>query len=303
MLKTGIRLNYYSITEDNYPELRVQSSLKLFEGFILKASFGKYHQFANKIALIKNKEYRSAWVISDANTFPVVSSRNTMFGFNYSINPSTNIDIEFYNKYAQNLTNVFIYYKLESNNKITEMMRYLNGDNNVLGLDVLFRKSFGNYQLWVAYTLSKSMFKYAKMNNGESYKANDDQLHEIKLFNIYKLKNWAFSMAGIYGSGKNWNEIAIGKLRDLEDSQINIYSLPPYYRADCSISYSLQIKSTILKTGINVFNLFDTKNTKSTVQKLSDNFIDNIQAGQSAFETNNVYGLGLNTNFFINVTF
>jgi hypothetical protein len=304
MVEAGARLNIYSLTSNTYPELRLQSSLKLFDGFMLKASFGIYHQFANKIALLKNKEYFSAWVISDNSTFPVVSSNNTMFGMNYSINPSTNIDIEFYNKYAKNLTNIFDYYIEGPNNKLTEVRRYLHGDDNVDGMDVLLRKSFGNYHLWVAYTLSKSMVQYAKVNNGQSYQANDNQLHELKVFNMYKLQNWTFSLTGIYGSGKNWDDAEIiPKLRNIRDYHLDPYGLPPYYRVDCGSSYSLHLKSSVVKMGINFFNLFDTKNTKSRVQKLSDNFVENIQTGQSALDVNNVYGLGFATNFFINLTF
>ena len=58
-----------------------------------------------------------------------------------------------------------------------------------------------------------------------------------------------------------------------------------------------------VKAGINVFNIFNRINTKSRIQKLSDNYVDNIKNNESPFVTSDVSGLGIVSNIFLNVSF
>jgi len=304
MIESGVRANHYSITQKNYLELRFQVSYKIKEKVLLKASAGNYHQFVNKIQLVKNQEYQNAWVISDGKLFPVVSSRNVMLGLNYKINASSNLDIEMYHRQTDNMTHVFTFYKRDDNDKISQTRKYYFGNNYANGIDVMLRKSIGNYQLWVAYTLSKSSMYDEKLNNGKRYAATDDQLHELKLFNGYKYKNWMISLSAIYGSGKVWyNAIyaKTGKEAKVIDFEKN--HLPAYYRLDAGLSYNHRFHKADFSAGVNIFNVLNIKNKKAVSQKLSNNILENIEENKNIIETTDVYGLGFAPNLFINIKF
>jgi ferric enterobactin receptor len=300
MLETGIRLNHYSLTQKNYPELRIQSSLKLSEKVLLKASLGNYHQFVNKLHLSKSQDYQSAWVISDGNIFPVVSSRNIMLGFNYKVTSSLNIDIEMYHRKTDDLTSIFTYFKRDANNKIAQVRKYLYGSNTLNGMDLMLRKTFSNYNVWLAYTLSKSTMQTKRVNNDVTYDAIDDQPHELKLFNTLKVKNWKLSFAIIWGSGKTWQEVTLEQNKKLS---LVVNRLPSYFRTDAGVSYNKKFKWLTFSSGINIFNVFDNKNLKIITQKLSDNLSEKIATNQSIFVTSDVYGLGFAPNIYLDFKF
>jgi hypothetical protein len=304
MFEIGIRANHYNLTQKNYPELRLEGSYKCTDKLLFKASAGNYHQFVNKIQLQKTLDYYSAWVISDGVTFPVVASRAIMIGCNYAINPTLNLDVEMYKRNSNNITTVFDYYKVAAGNSLTYVQKYLYGNNTASGIDIMLRKTLGNYQLWVAYTLSKSLLQNKSINNGANYAALDDQPHELKLFNVYKLKNWKFSLAMIFGSGKTWQDTYVDQdASQTKNASIVVNRLPAYFRSDAGIGYSHPFKKCTLSTGTNVMNIFNTQNIVSKTQTLGSSISENLIAGKSVFVTSDVYGLGFAPNFYINVKF
>jgi len=300
MIETGIRLNHYSLNKLNYPEIRIQTCLKVSDKVLFKASLGNYHQFVNKLNMSKNLDYQSAWVISDGDIFPVISSRNIMLGSNFKFTNSLNLDIEIYHRKTDDLTTVYTYYKRDANNKISQMQKYFYGNNTVNGIDFMLRKTFTNYNVWLAYTVSKSIMQSKRVNNDNSFDAIDDQPHELKLFNAVKLKNWKISLAMILGSGKTWQEVAVDQNKKLS---LTVNRLPFYFRTDAGISYSKKFNLVTFSSGINVFNLFNNNNLKSITQKLADNISEKITANQSIFISSDVYGLGFAPNIFINFKF
>ena len=168
----------------------------------------------------------------------------------------------------------------------------------------MLRKTIGDYQLWIAYTLSKSLMQNKNINNGKSYAALDDQPNEIKLFNVYKLRHWKFSLAMLFGSGKTWQETYVASVGSLpKDAKIVVNRLPAYFRSDAGLSYSKVIKKCTISIGTNIMNILNTQNIVSKTQTLGNAISDNLLANKSIFVTSDVYGLGFAPNFYVNVKF
>ncbi len=303
MFKSGFRLNHYSKKNMFYPEVRFQSSFKPTGKLLFKASYGQYHQLANKIALIKNMDYRSAWVVADNDNYKVVTSSSYMLGFNYKVLDNSSLDIEFYKRETGNLMSVYTFYK-RNNNSYTQEMAYFSGKNRVTGMDVLLRNSIGLHQLWLAYTLSKSTNVYEKINNGNSFPSYDDQLHEVKAFGVFKLMSWSLSSSIIYGSGKTWNEaVIVNNQKVFLNREIISHRFPSYWRTDVGATYTLVADKIVFKTGLNICNLFNVKNVKDVKQSLSEDYVELFKTNQYVFENSEIYGIGRVLNVFVSLSF
>jgi hypothetical protein len=304
MIKPGLRVDVYNVTRKIYPELRLETSYKVTDNFTLKASAGNYHQYVYKVTAGNQMDFQNIWVVADGDKFPVVSSVATSLGCNYSINPTISVDVEFYHRQTSDMTRSFEYYKVGNAGRVTTARRLLTYSNIVDGVDVLVRKSFGAYQVWLAYTLSKSRVKTKKTNNNQVLDALDDQLHECKLFNTIDWKRLRFSASFIVGSGKVWHEVVYAQTnKAAAKTTINVNPLPVYYRTDASITYNRQLGMARLSAGVSVFNVFNNKNVVSVAQKLKNDLASSAALRTAVMQTSDVYGMGRIPNVFVNIKF
>ena len=183
-LKFGFRSSRYNLSGKNYFEPRFQIAIQVHPRLLLKASAGRYNQFINRIVLISGTDFRTVWAVSDGEKFPVVQSNHLIAGFTWKPFVRTTVDLEAYTKYTDGIVIVQNIYSRSATNVITQQKRYYSVNTFVQGLDILVKHSFGNYQLWLAYTLSKSTNQTEKVNGGERYPSCDEQcLHsEIHTF-------------------------------------------------------------------------------------------------------------------------
>jgi hypothetical protein len=302
-LKPGIRFNNYNLINRSYPELRLSSIYKLNDKILFKAAAGNYFQFVNKINLVKKGDYRSAWVISDGKKIPVVASASASLGMNINVSSTFNIDIEGFYKSMFNQISSFQEYRASQNSaKIVEATYRYN--SNIKGIDFLARETVGPYQLWLSYTLSKSLSISKNTSNPIKYPSDDDQPHEAKVLNMYKLHSWVFSLSGIYGSGIVWDQYILDENLRLSPSYTkNGAQVPAYLRIDGGVNYSFKIKGTELKIGSNFYNLLNRKNVIQKFDKLSETPLQDVNQGINPLEETSVKGLGFSYNFFLNFIF
>jgi hypothetical protein len=302
-LKPGIRFSRYSIIEKSYPELRLSAIYKLNSSLTFKANAGNYFQFVNKYNIVPRGDFRSVWVISDGIKIPVVSSYSASGGANYTIISNLNLDIEVYYKKTNNLFTPVEGYRV-TNNRIKIIRTNLLYDSKVKGVDILIKQTLGSYQLWASYTFAQSVSVMKKNEQTLEYPSDDDQLHELKLLNLLKIKNCVLSVSGIYGSGTVWDDYALDNNLQLSpDYQKNNSRLPAYFRIDAGLNYSIHLGNTELKIGSNFFNILDNKNVINRFDQLSPTPLQDINQGISPLEKTTVYGLGFSYNFFINFIF
>ncbi len=267
----GLRNTYYTVTQKNYLSPRFSLSYKVSDHLNLKASCSQYYQFLRtnerEDRFGKNYDY---WVLSTdkRGESPVASSKQCMAGFNLK-KEGFELDVEGYYKSLDGVTqfapteNGFL--EGSVNTAFDKAFEFYNGTGISKGIDVLLKKSAGNYTGWLSYTLSKTTHSFRKIDNGNPFPSIDDRRHQIKLVNQYRYKKFDFSAVYVFSSGRAYTDLTIiegQQDRELLSVRDRISYLKDYVRLDISAGYKFNIGFTKARIGASIFNVLDRENVK-----------------------------------------
>lgn len=272
-LGLGLRNTYYSITEKNYLSPRVSLSHRATDELNFKATYSKYYQFLRR----NYREDRFGvayefWVLGSdrPNGFPISSSEQFMLGFNF-LKDGFEIDVEAYHKKIDGVSEFALQENGFGENNVAPIQNptytIFNGKGTYKGIDVLLKKSTGNYTGWLAYTLSKNEHSFPQIDNGTYFPSQDDQRHQINWTNQYRIKNFELSATFIYSSGRPYTDLErIAEIQERDRRNLRpedrISFLPDYYRVDVGASYNFDWGRTQGRLGASIFNVFDRQNVK-----------------------------------------
>ncbi len=264
----GIRITSFDNTGDIYYEPRASLTLRLTPHFKLKAAWGKYYQFVNRVTredfMQGNQEF---WMLSSADNVPVSSAIHYIAGMSYETEELL-FDIEAYTKDLDGIVE-FAPRSRDWRDDVDYENFFYQGTGKASGLEFLFQKKFGALTGWLSYTLSKVMHTLPDLQE-ESFPAPHDQRHELKLVQSYDLGDWNFSGTWVYASGRPYTTMIgyeeITGFRDriiyeLVVGEKNEARLPPYHRLDLSASFAFALGDADARAGLTLFNLYDRKNT------------------------------------------
>jgi len=290
-IAVGLRNTYYTVTQQNYLSPRISVSYKASDELYLKASCSQYYQFlrtnGREDRFGKSYDY---WVLSTdkRGESPVASSKQCMLGFNLK-NDGFELDVEAYYKDMDGVTQfapiINGFTTGSVNTSSNRDFEFYNGTGVSKGIDILLKKSAGNYTGWLAYTLSKTTNSFPKIDGGNPFPSLDDRRHQVKLVNQYRYKKFDFSAVYVFSSGRAYTDLTIiGEQKDrrllaLED---RISYLKDYARLDVSAGYSFDLKTTKARVGASVFNVLNRENVKykqyirSIPNERNDSSIDQI---------------------------
>ena len=198
-------------------------------------------------------------------------------GYFKTINENNyNLEIETFYKTIKNRIDYIDGADLIANNAIEQVI--LNGKARAYGLEVLFRKNEGDFQGWIAYTLSKSEQQTKGrtpeeigINNGLWYNTPYDKSHDISVTTSYKLNDrWSFNSNFLFQTGLpatfpngqyEYNGITIPIYEARNSSRI-----PTYHRLDLSAKYIPKKnanKKWKTEWVFGVYNAYNRKNASS----------------------------------------
>ena len=307
--KAGVRAEYFSLTREAYYAPRFSVLYRIHPSLSAKASAGIAYQYVNRLSY--QTDFRNIWTMADNKTSPVVSCRHVMLGAVYQINPGFQIDVELFYRRMYGIPYGMLVYRMSKDSLYNvESDLYINYlVQKTGGVDVLVKKSFGKYQTWLGYSLSETNLFYnswLKKKTGsvrEYFPYGDDQLHEIKWYHTLQYKQWNFSLSWIFGSGKPWNYYRLDEKMDYLPFNINSMRLTPYHRMDAGAQYHVFIGKVEIKTGINIFNVYNRHNQRSILMKLKPNAGLEAVTGGEPLQVADIYGLGFTPNLFVDVRF
>ena len=171
----------------------------------------------------------------------------------------------------------------------------------------MLKKSFSDYSSWISYSLSEVTNSFREIDHGNSYPAQDDQRHQLKWINQYRLKKWDFSMTYVFASGHPYTNLsAILDQRNRGDlpPQDRLEYLSDYHRVDVGINYSFKAWGKKASLGASIFNLLDRDNVKyvqyTFVVKESDN---TNKPGKNTVVGTELNMLGFTPNVSFSITF
>ncbi len=264
----GLRYNLFTPTSGHYFESRINSSYQILPWLKLKASAGKYYQFARRVIredILQGS--RDFWVLSDNDKLPVSSSDQLAVGFSLE-NKDLLFDAEVYYKKLYNITEYSLRYTFNPKEVDYEESFY-TGNGEVRGIDLLLQKKSGKFNGWIGYTLGQVVSHYPDFGDYDFY-ASNDVTHEFKIVGSYQWKNWVFGATWIYTTGRPYTAPEGGYQLTLLDGTtvdfINVsvkngMRLPDYHRLDLSATYNFKISNTVpVSVGMSIFNVYNRAN-------------------------------------------
>lgn len=309
----GLRGNFYCVTSKIYLEPRLTSSYQLNERWKLKASVGRYYQFAKRVVrediMAGSKDF---WTLSDGKNLPITYSDQLILGASWE-NPMYLFDVEGYYKKISNLTEYSLRFSKSlavgsfdpgnggpNSGSVTYQDQFLTGKGRVQGIDFLLQKKQGDFTGWIGYTLGRVVNHINGYGNYDYY-ASNDVTHEFKAVATYHWRSWDFSGTWIYASGKPYTAPEGGYTITLLDgtkksfvtvSTKNGMRLPNYHRLDLSATLNFKLGGRIPCTfGASIFNTYNRTNVWYKQFDIVEN---------SIIETNvNYLGITPNINFSI----
>jgi hypothetical protein len=262
-LKTGVRFDMTLNNPKLYFEPRISTTYRFDEQLKLSASYGKYHQYVYKMAIVdRDQNYSFVWVASDLNTTPI-DANHWVGELNYSHNNWT-FNLEAYYKTTHNIKKRVFERQTEGKRPIDAYYLY-TGNAKSYGMDLFLKKEIGKHSIWGSYSLGKTLESLASKGKplSDYTLAPHHQTHELKLAGLLNFGNFYFSSNYVFGSGVE----ILRKTFEVDGPDVT------YNRLDFAITYKFTPKHFSSEIGFSILNVFDTQNLKY------DNF-KNIKLGQ-----------------------
>jgi hypothetical protein len=299
-LSPGFRLTKFDRTGTTYSEPRFDARLKLSSPLTLKAAWGVYHQFANRIIREDVMQGdRAFWSLADGLRIPVGKAIHYIAGASFETEGWL-FDVEAYHKDLSGITEYALRFAPRDPGADFGQL-FFQGTGTARGVEVLLQKKAGAYTGWISYTYSR--VRYALPEFGvASYPASHDVPHEFKCVQNFNLKDWTFSATWIYATGRPYTP-AIGlegmegfngrTFYRVQTGDKNSARLPDYHRLDLAVNYKIRWGKVEPHFGLSVFNVYDQKNV----------WYKEFQSFTGEIIENNVNLMGLTFNLFMNLKF
>ncbi|MCB0463755.1 MAG: TonB-dependent receptor, partial [Flavobacteriaceae bacterium] len=254
-------------------EPRLSLAYQLNEESSVKASYNKMSQYLHLLSNTSSPTPLDVWTPSGKYVKPQILRQFALGYFKTIHDNAYNLEIETFYKTIKNRIDYIDGANLIANNAIEQVI--LNGKARAYGLEVLFRKNEGDFQGWIAYTLSKSEQQTKGrtpeeigINNGLWYNTPYDKTHDVSVTTSYKLnEKWSFSSNFLFQTGLpatfpngqyEYNGISVPIYEARNSSRI-----PNYHRLDVSAKYIPKPNSDKKWKTEWVFGLYNAYNRKN----------------------------------------
>lgn len=267
-VELGLRINYYSsgLQSNSYLHLQPRVVLNYYpdKKYSFYTSYNRQNQYLSLITTSSVGIPTDFWIASSNGISPQTSDEFSI-GSNQTF--SKNITTSF-GAYYRSMRNLLEYpYGVAQFNEISTLKNDLIvGKGTAYGLEMMLRKNNGKFNGWLSYTLSWSNRDFEGINNGNTYFAKYDRLHNLAIVAMYDLNmKWNFGITQIFSSGNrftmpsSWYFINNNPVK--EYSEYNNAQMSNYVRTDLSVNYFF-IKNSKNESALNfsIFNVFNIVN-------------------------------------------
>lgn len=266
----GIRETYFPSRDLYYSEPRLNFNWFPFGkkpdvNFKVKGSLGRYWQFIYQVIELgdlgvgeplwrfvgENEEALELWQRSIGLS---VESKTTL------------LDLEYYHKSNRNLTSLNLRGERE-----LDIPWSFDGNSVARGIDLLLRKRWRNYSLWLSYSRGEVNMQFPELNGGQPYPARHDIRDRWNWVNTYSWKKWEFAANLHLRSGTPYSVPGVVQVPcpdctadsltyALKFEQLNTQRLPNIFRLDLSATWKWKKKRNHGKVGIAIYNATNRRN-------------------------------------------
>jgi hypothetical protein len=301
----GIRASNYIASQRLFFEPRLYAEYAATDHLRLKVSAEIKNQAVSQIIEFATIDFgleNQVWALSSEEGLPILQSNQLSAGFLFS-KSGWNIDVEAYYKDIKGLTSLTKGFESTASN-------FSEGNSLTKGIDILAKKKIGNYSTWIGYTHSSTNFTFDDLNQGRSFRGNNDIAHSLSWSHFYQWKKLQFSLGWKYRTGIPYTQALGTSVEDgvefIDFDAINGETLPDYHRMDFSLVYDFKLskgQSAIdAKLGLSLLNVYGRQNL---LNRNSDLFLVTDDNGQENIELREIsrFSLGTTPNFVFRLNF
>ena len=258
-LHAGLRGSYLSLIKKTFLTPRIHTQFRVLPKFWIKTSLELKQQNISQLLEVSTLDFgleNKVWALANNKNLPLLKSNQVTIGATFKDNYWV-LDIEAYKKNTSGLTSI-------TKGFSTSAQNFSIGDGSSIGLDLLVKKKWRNYNTWFSYSFSKSDFTFPEINNGNKFNGNFDITHSLLVSHNLKLGNYNFSLGWNYRTGIPYTKaIGISQTNQPIYESINNSRLPNYHKLDFSTTYTFQMnkKGNLRgKIGFSLLNIYNKKN-------------------------------------------
>lgn len=298
ILNSGIRLSYYFGDQIIHPSIEPRISLqyKPYDKMSFKLGYSKMSQNMHRLTNPGLGRPVGIWILANENFKPQIAHQFS-FGYSQSFslkNQKWDIDFQGYYKTFTGLIEFLDGYgpyhllygreELGGNNDILT-----TGKGNSMGIEFKLKKKTGKTTGFIAYSLSKTLWNFKELNNGNNFLSKFDQPHTFNLSLFHRLNkkieitaNWAYASGrpftlGQYLShhpywnllngefGSTWSNSASPYTTGLtviltSADQRNSKRMIPFHRLDLGIRIPIKVWKGTGHLELGIMNVYNRKN-------------------------------------------
>lgn len=277
-------------------EPRFAISYLLNDDSSIKASYNRMAQYIHLISNTTSPTPFDIYAPSGKYIEPQLADQVALGYFRNFKNYS--LEVETFYKEVKNRLDYVDDADLIANNAVEQIL--LNGEARAYGLELLFKKTTGKLQGWLAYTLSKSEQrtpgrtpKERGINHGQWYNSPWDKIHDISVTGQYELsKKWSFGANFIFQTGipttypegqYEYNGVVVPVYEARNSSRLSAFN-----RLDLSATWTPKAKSKKRWRGEWVFSIYNVYNRKNAA---SISFRENTDNNRNEAVRLSIFGI------------
>lgn len=279
-------------------EPRLTVAYEINDNQSVKASYNRMTQYMQLVSNTASPTPLDVWTPSDNYIKPQIADQVAIGYFRNFQKGDYSLEVESYYKKVKNRIDYIDGADLIANEAIEQVI--LNGRMRSYGLEVLFRKNSGDFNGWVAYTLSRSEQQTPGrtpteigINNGDWYRSAYDKTHNLAVTGSYKLnQKWTFGANFTLQTGQPvtfptgkyvFQGVTVPSYNSRNDDR-----LPAYHRLDISATLTPKHKEKHKYKREWVFGIY---NLYSRYNAASINFRQNSETGNNEAVKLSIFGI------------
>lgn len=205
-LMAGLRYAYFaSNVQEGRLQPRLRLSVQLLPVLFLNAGYDEHVQFDHQLSTDLSLFPNDLWLQSDTLLRPA-TSRQVYGGFGGRIGTASPIQwsVEVFHKTFSSLVEVQPGEEnnIRLNQDLSAGQVATDGTGTAEGLEFFLRRTTGDFQFWLAYTLSRSERRYPTINEGNAFPFTFDRRHDLSLrVSQILTRGWSVNGSFVFQSG------------------------------------------------------------------------------------------------------
>lgn len=278
--KGEVGRTYYNL------EPRAQFSYSINKSSSIKGGYARNVQNLHLLSNSTSSSPTDQWIGNSYNIKPEIADQLSLGYFKNLKNADYQLSAEVYYKDMQNQVDYKNGADINTAPDIESELLY--GKGRAYGLELLVKKTKGNFTGWIGYTLSKTERKIDGINNNEWYNAKQDRTHDLSIVTMYQLtERWSLSGLFVYNTG-NAVTFPSGKY-SIDGNTVfyyterNGYRMPAYHRLDFGATYTKPIKKRLESSwNFSLYNVYGRENAYTITFEDDPNDSSRTQAIQTS---------------------